>query len=377
MANMGSKDMAKKSPHLSKLIGHFNKLSMWVATAIFRCEGFSDSTPRARAIVITHFLRIMEELRLMANYSSMMAIYSSLSIIPIERLEKTWAHVSSEDRALLQHPARLREGNYKLYRERLEVAEPPYIPIQEVLIKDLTLIEENPTILDNGWINFSKILMLGKAYKAIKRSQTTPYTNKYPAGVYTFHKLHENMTLEALYDLSKLVEPSANDLERIARAESEKRDAEKREKKFRELISKYSRKFPSKSDLTSFFTAETTLELLVTQPEACALFYVHLEQVCENASLDYYRVWFNEWKPLSPKNTDRLKDVGTRIYDTYLSPASESAISLKLQSSRQTVFKAVKGSDPITVEIFEPINTEVRERLKPLLLDFKRSLELK
>lgn len=377
MANMGSKDMAKKSPHLTKLINHFNKLSMWVATAIFRCEGFPDSTPRARATVISHFLKIMEELRVMQNFSSMMAIYSSLSIIPIERLEKTWSHVSSEDRALLLHPARLRESNYKAYREKLEVSEPPCMPIQEILIKDLTLIEENPTILDNGWINFSKIFMLGKAYKAIKRSQTSPYTNKYPAGVYTFHKLHDNMTLEALYDLSKLVEPSANDLERIARAESEKREAEKREKKFRDLIAKYSRKFPSKTDLLSLFGTDTTLEQLVTQQEACAIFYVHLQQICENSSLDYYRVWCHDWKGLSPKNTDRLKEVAARIYDTYLSPASESAISLKLQSSRQTVFKAVKGSDPLTIEIFEPINSEVRERLKPLLLDFKRSLEVK
>jgi hypothetical protein len=377
MTNMGSKDMAKKSPHLTKLINHFNKLSMWVATAIFRCEGFSESTPRNRAIVVTHFLKIMEELRILQNYSSMMAIYSALSMTPIDRLDKTWPHVPSEDKAYLKEATRLRDANCKAYREKLEVSEPPYIPIQEVLIKDLTLIEENPTILDNGWINFSKIFMLGKAYKAIKRSQTTPYQNKYPAGVYTFHKLHGNMTLEALYDYSKLVEPSATDLERIARAESEKRDAEKREKKFRDLCSKYSKKFPSKTDLASVFPAELTLDSLVTQPEACALFYVHLEQICENSSLDYYRVWSTEWKGQSIKHVEKLKEIGNRIYDAYLSPASESAISLNNQAARQTVFKAVKGTETITVEMFDLINTEVKDRLKPLLLDFKRSLEVK
>jgi len=403
LANINSKDMAK-SPHLCKLINHFNKLSFWAATAILRCEGFPDSTPRARAQVISHFLKIMDELRLLQNFSSMMAIYSALNLTPVSRLEKTWSHVPSEDKNLMKEVARLRDSNFKVYREKLEVAEPPLIPIQEVLMKDLTFIEENPTILDNGWINFSKIFMLGKAYKALKKSQTTPYEFKYPAGAYACHKLHGNMTLEAMYDFSKAVEPSATDLERIAKAESEKRDAEKREKKFKELVAKYSKKMPSKQDLNQLFAQDPTLDVLVTQPEAAAAFYVHLGQVCESSSLDYYRVWFNEWKPLvvslakqmgsssssslssassSPpisaateKLIEKMKDLGGRIYDTYLSATSDHAISLNTQGARQNVYRAVRvPNSSVNADLFDPINLEVKARLKPLLVDFKRSLE--
>lgn len=374
----GSKDMSRKSPHLEKLINHLNKISFWVATAIFRCEGFPEPNNRARAQIITHFIKVMDELRQMQNYSTMMSIWSALSIPPVSRLEKTWAHVSSESTALMDRVTKLRDGNFKQYRELVEVSEPPYIPIQEVLMKDLTFIEENPTILDNGWINFAKIFMLGKAYKSLKSSQQTLYEFKYPHGVHAFYKLHGNMTLEQLYDYSKVVEPSATDLERMAKAENEKREAERRERKFRELIAKYQKKLPSKPDLLQLFSPDTTLDSLVQVPEACAVFFVHLEQICESSSLDYYRVWTNEWKTISPKASEKLKDIGVRIYDTYLAASSDSAISLNNQSARATVFRAVKTAGPtLTADLFDQINSEVKARLKPLLLDYKRSLEVR
>lgn len=372
-----SKDMSRKAPHLEKLINHLNKISFWVATSIFRCEGFPEPSNRSRALIITHFIKVMDELRQMQNYSTMMSIWSALSIPPVSRLEKTWAHVSSESNALMDKVTKLREGNFKLYRELVEMSDPPYIPIQEVLMKDLTFIEENPTILDNGWINFSKIFMLGKAYKSLKSSQQTLYEFKYPHGVHAFYKIHGIMTLEQLYDYSKVVEPSATDLERIAKAENEKREAERRERKFRELIAKYQKKLPSKQDLLQLFSPDTTLDSLVLVPEAAAVFFVHLEQICESSSLDYYRVWTNEWKPINPRSSEKLKDIGVRIYDTYLAASSDSAISLNNQSARAVVFRAVKtAGTAITIELFDQINSEVRARLKPLLLDYKRSLEV-
>lgn len=372
-----SKDMSRKAPHLEKLINHLNKISFWVATSIFRCEGFPEPSNRSRALVITHFIKVMDELRQMQNYSTMMSIWSALSIPPVSRLEKTWAHVSSESNAMMAQVTKLREGNFKLYRELVDMSDPPYIPIQEVLMKDLTFIEENPTILDNGWINFAKIFMLGKAYKSLKSSQQTLYEFKYPHGVHAFYKIHGNMTLEQLYDYSKVVEPSATDLERMAKAENEKREAERREKKFRELIAKYQKKLPSKQDLLQLFSPDTTLDSLVLVPEASAVFFVHLEQICESSSLDYYRVWTNEWKPINPKASEKLKDVGVRIYDTYLAASSDSAISLNNQSGRAVVFRAVKtAASPVTSDLFDQINLEVKARLKPLLLDYKRSLEI-
>lgn len=372
-----SKDMSRKAPHLEKLINHLNKISFWVATAIFRCEGFSEPTNRSRAAIIMHFIKVMDELRIMQNYSSMMALWSALSIPPVSRLEKSWVHVSSECNAMMAQVTKLRESNFKLYRDLVDMVEPPYIPIQEVLMKDLTFIEENPTILDNGWINFSKIFMLGKAYSSLKSSQQTLYEFKYPHGIHAFYKIHGVMTLEQLYDYSKVVEPSANDLERMAKAENEKREAERREKKFRELISKYQKKLPSKPDLAQLFTPDTTLDSLVQSPDACAVFFVHLEQICESSSLDYYRVWTNDWKTIPPKLSDKLREVGVRIYDTYLAASSDSAISLNNQSARAAVFRAVKTpATPVTVDIFDQINSEVKARLKPLLLDYKRSLEI-
>lgn len=368
-ANFGAKDKDKKSPHLMKLINHFNKISYWVATAILKCTGFSEANSKARATLINHFIRVMAELKAMQNFSSMMEIFSALHMSAISRIEKTWSHVGSEEKKIVAEITKLIESNYKAYREMLDLVEPPCIPIQEVQMRDLTFIEENPTVLDNGWINFTKINMLGKAYKTMKRFQATPYDLKYPTGIHSCFKLTPGLSEEAIFDLSRVVEPSVNDLERIARAETEKKDAEKKEKKYRELISKYTKKAPTKIDLQEFFPASITLEALAVNPESAAAFYVHLQTVCEHSSLDYYRMWLNEWK--GQKNVDKMKEIGLRIYELYLSASSENAISLNSQGSRQNVFKAVKGLTPITPELFDPINKEVLSRLGPLLDTYK------
>lgn len=53
----------------------------------------------------------------------------------------------------------------KFDREYLEYrVQPPIIPLQEVILRDLFFIEENPNLDPEreSWVNFDKMAMLGK-----------------------------------------------------------------------------------------------------------------------------------------------------------------------------------------------------------------------
>lgn len=88
-------------------------------------------------------------------------------------------------------------SNYKNYRDRLDVIEPPLIPFQGTLIRpvlalflplsdgwmglpghmaavflaDLTFIEEVPSHLKNGQVNFEKMHLIGKVISEVERYQ--------------------------------------------------------------------------------------------------------------------------------------------------------------------------------------------------------------
>lgn len=72
--------------------------------------------------------------------------------------------------------------NYKNYRTCLENYPPPIIPIQGILLTDLTFLEENPDMISapNGvegeeWINFSKMSLIGKIFWTVSVYQSRPF----------------------------------------------------------------------------------------------------------------------------------------------------------------------------------------------------------
>jgi len=163
--NFSKPDKMERAPHVVKMIKRFNDMSYWVATTIIRAEG-TDQSPKQRAQIITNFITVMEILLQLKNYNSALQIFSALNISSISRLQKTWSYVPQKAKAAMEEVNKLFFAggpNNKLYREQLEFAEPPCIPLQDVFCRDLTFIEENPTVLENGWINFEKMLLLGKS----------------------------------------------------------------------------------------------------------------------------------------------------------------------------------------------------------------------
>jgi len=163
--NFSKKDKEKKAPHVINIINRFNKMSYWTATHIVLALG-TDSSPKSRSLIITHIISTMEHLLALKNYSTTLQLFSALNMSCISRLTKSWNLVTAKSKIALEEVNKVFFSggpNNKVYREQLEFVEAPCIPLQDVFCRDLTFIEENPTILENGWINFEKMLLLGKS----------------------------------------------------------------------------------------------------------------------------------------------------------------------------------------------------------------------
>jgi hypothetical protein len=120
-------------------VDHSNLLTRWIASRILQ-----TSDKKARAKLISKFIKLANALRNMGNFSSMMCVYLALSLECIAKLQKTW---SSGAGSLLNQFTRLSEcirplHNFAGYREDLRNASAPGIPYIGVLMKDIMSLEE-------------------------------------------------------------------------------------------------------------------------------------------------------------------------------------------------------------------------------------------
>lgn len=66
-------------------------------------------------------------------------------------------------------------NHFKQLRDRLRASNPPCLPYLGMYLSDLTFIEENPTILSNGLINFDKCRQIARALQEISQFQDSEY----------------------------------------------------------------------------------------------------------------------------------------------------------------------------------------------------------
>ncbi|OGE56594.1 hypothetical protein PENARI_c003G11399 [Penicillium arizonense] len=125
-----------------------------------------------------HLVNVATECYNLRNYSAVISILSGLESAPIYRLARTWAMVTQRScDALRPLQAMVSSAqNYNAYRETLRMTVPPCIPFLGLFLKDLTFIEDgNPSVTQEGLINFHKCTMLASSVHEIRRFQQAPY----------------------------------------------------------------------------------------------------------------------------------------------------------------------------------------------------------
>lgn len=89
-----------------------------------------------------------------------------LSNVAVARLTQTWEKLPNKLKRLFAQFELLIEPtrNHRKYRSFVSKMEPPIVPFMPLLLKDITFANEgNKTFLENGLINFEKMVSFSKS----------------------------------------------------------------------------------------------------------------------------------------------------------------------------------------------------------------------
>lgn len=215
-----TEEYAKKHPDnkLQQLTDWFNLESNWVVTSLL-----SSSSVVECSNLITLFIQVAQKCIGLQNFSSGMAIYSSLNTGAVQRLCSAWTQVPPKYTKMMSEFDRIFsfKMNYGVYREMLKNAEGPALPLMIIVFRDLTHFEEvnKDKFLDSGEepfqiVNFARLSNLAPSLLEIRNYQLHEYEfGEKPA--YLLEKCLRNIA-----PLAK----EKDDLLRLA-DEKEKRDA--------------------------------------------------------------------------------------------------------------------------------------------------------
>jgi len=161
------------APNLVPYTERFNHVTFWVVTEILMSWNSHERVKK-----IEWFIRLTEELFVLRNFNSVMAVLSGVSMNVVERLKDTWRRVQPELHATLQTIAYVMQsiGNFKNYRAKLKSITPPFIPFQALICGDLTrACTGMPTYLEDGLVNAGKLYEIAKILRLVQVCQENPY----------------------------------------------------------------------------------------------------------------------------------------------------------------------------------------------------------
>lgn len=191
------------------VISFHNRITDWVSNVVLMGE-----TAEQRAILMSHFIAIAQECRLLNNFSTMWAIFSALNCASIFRLNASWSLLNNKSMGILAELNQITQAsrNYHYYRELLYRISPPCVPFFGLYTKDLTFIEDgNPDQMysDTRLINFCKRFLITDVIVEIRRFQSTPYSlARVPALIDFLEKqMQSGWDDDERYDRSLLLEP--------------------------------------------------------------------------------------------------------------------------------------------------------------------------
>jgi hypothetical protein len=178
-----SEEVLTSDPHnqLQALTEWFNLESNWVVSSLLGAGSSLECTS-----LISVFLQTAERCLQLNNFSSAMAIFSSLSMAPIQRLSSAWSQVPPKYSKLMAEFDRIFsfKMNYGTYRDMLRNAEGPRIPLFIVIFRDLTHFEEahkdkylGETVPAGGHkrVNFARLNSLAPHLLQIRNYQLEEY----------------------------------------------------------------------------------------------------------------------------------------------------------------------------------------------------------
>jgi NACalpha-BTF3-like transcription factor len=168
--NFMRKNSEELCPNIKKFAAQFNHIANTVFSSILRVE----TSVEDRARMLEFWIETVIHLRKLRNYQSLLAIIGGLTSSPINRLKKTWALVSSDNRQNFEECKQLMDKNFSLLRQELETAQRPVIPYIGAFQRDLVYLEESPTFKDDA-LNLHKLKSISNVIGNILQYQNSYY----------------------------------------------------------------------------------------------------------------------------------------------------------------------------------------------------------
>jgi len=194
-----------RAVNVLRMIERFNQVSNWVALSILYQEKLQQ-----RVKIYEKFISLLDHLRKLNNFNSLLAVMSGLNNSAVFRLQFTRDEISSKSKKLFEEYMELmnNKNSYKNYREALHTVNPPCVPYLGVYLTDLTFIEDGNKDVLNNLINFRKRALISEIVSEIQLYQQLDYPFEMTGQL--FHlllTLPTNVSNDELYQLSLLREP--------------------------------------------------------------------------------------------------------------------------------------------------------------------------
>jgi len=177
------------------------------------------------------WIEVMEALFILNNFESLHQVFMGLRQQLVQQIYSAWKiidesppHFDCFYTILKFFEERQNYRNYREYLDRIPT-NTPSIPIQSLILRDMTFLEENKTFLPNGHVNLKKMDLLSKVLKAIESRKEAFYSIEEDILVQNILSSRVVLSENELYDLTKdLVQKEKKKIEEQKKQEEQNRE---------------------------------------------------------------------------------------------------------------------------------------------------------